>query len=124
MDYSELTLKLDFVLDDESLALVINLLGELGRDGVVSGRVLDNKTLIALHSLVDGRLLDRPLADIGPFLLIFARAGHVLLGVRWLPSLLPVVGELLEEASLDGGGLKDRVSIGGEGRRLVRTMKG
>lgn len=105
-----LTLELDLVLDNEGLALVVNLLGELGRDGMVSSGVLDNETLIALHSLVDDGLLDGPLADVGPFLTLLVGAGRVLLRVRGLPSLVPVVGELLKEVGLDGGGLRDRVS--------------
>lgn len=99
-----LTLELDLILDNESLALVVNLLGELGRDGVVSSRVLDNKTLVTLHALVDLGLLDSPLADVGPFLLVLA----VLLGVGRVPSGLPVVGELLKERSLEGGGLEKK----------------
>jgi hypothetical protein len=94
----KLTLELDLVLNNKSLALVVNLLGELGGDGVVSGGVLYNKTLVAVNSLVLDGLLNCPLADVCPLLL---RAGRVLLCVRGLPSLVPVVGELFKEVSLD-----------------------
>ncbi len=96
-----LTLKLDLILNDEGLALVVDLLGELGRDGVVGGGVLDNKTLVTLHSLVDGGLLNSPLADVRPLLIILG----VLLGVGRLPPLLPVIGELFQEGSLELGRL-------------------
>lgn len=106
-----LTLKLDLVLDDESLTLVVDLLGELGRDGVVSSRALDNKTLVALDALELVGLLDGPLANVGPFLFaLLVGAGSILLGGGNLPSLLPVVGELLEKITLDGGGLEYIVS--------------
>jgi hypothetical protein len=105
---AKLTLELHLVLHDERLALVVNLLGELGRDGVVRGRVLDNEALVAVDALVLVGLLDRPLADVGPFLLcVLVGAAGVLLGVGRLPPGLPVVGELLEEVRLDGGGLSD-----------------
>lgn len=67
----------------------------------MSSGVLDNKTLVALHALVDGGLFDSPLANVGPFLL----ACVTLLGVGGLPPLLPVISELLEEGSLQLGGL-------------------
>jgi hypothetical protein len=89
-------------LNNEGLALVVNLLGELGRDGVVRSGVLQHQTLVALNALEDGGLLDGPLSNVGPVLL---RLGILLLGVRWSPSLLPVVGELLQEGSFEGGGL-------------------
>jgi len=74
----------------------------------MGGDVLDNKALVALHALVDGGLLNRPLADVRPFLV--ARVG--LLGVRRLPPLLPVAGELLKERGLELGGLVSmRVSM-------------
>lgn len=105
----QLTLKLHLVLNNEGLALVVNLLGELGRDGVVSGGVLDDKTLVAVNSLVLVGLLNSPLANVGPFLFLLSLVGaaSVLLGVRRLPSGLPVIGELLQEVRLDGGGLND-----------------
>lgn len=91
-------LRLDFILDHQGLALVVNLLGELGRDGMVSGRVLHNQTLVTLHSLENGGLLNSPLADKGPVLI---RLGVDLLRVRGLPPGLPVVGELLQERGLE-----------------------
>lgn len=97
-----LTLKLDLVLNNEGLVLVVNLRGELGRDGMVSSRVLENETLITLHSLVDLGLFDGPFSNICPLLII---GRGILLGVGRLPSLLPVVGELLEEVGLESSGL-------------------
>lgn len=103
----QLTLELDLILNNEGLALVVNLLGELGRDGVVSGSVLDDKPLIALDTLVLEGLLDRPFTNIGPFLLllVLVGGGGILLGVGRLPPCLPVIGELLKEVCLDGGRL-------------------
>lgn len=105
------TLELGLVLDDKSLALVVNLLGELGGDGVVGSLVLDDQALVSLHSLVDGGLLDGPLADVRPLLLLLACALEVLLCVGRLPPRLPVIGELLKEGSLEGCGLENRKRI-------------
>jgi hypothetical protein len=99
------TLKLDLILGNKGLALVVDLGGELGRDGVVSGRVLDNKSLVTVDTLIRDRLLNSPLANICPFLLFLVRASRVLLGSGWLPPLVPTVGELLEEIGLESGGL-------------------
>jgi hypothetical protein len=63
-------LKLDLVLNNESLALVLNLLWELGRNGVVSGRVLDDETLIAFHPLEDSWLFDGPFSNVCPLLIL------------------------------------------------------
>jgi len=98
-----LTLKLDLVLNDKSVLLVVNGLGELGGDGVVSSFVLDDQALIALHALEHRRLLDGPGADVCPLLVVGL---DVLLCVRGLPSVLPVVCELLEERRLELGGLR------------------
>ena len=106
------TLELDFVLNDQGLALVLNLLRELGRDGVVSGGILDDETLVANHAGIDGRLLDSPFTDVGPFLFLFSGASHVLLGMGRLPPLLPVPSKLLEEVCLQLGGLRDSWSAG------------
>jgi hypothetical protein len=65
-----LTLKLHLVLDNESLALVLNLLREFGRDSMVSSCVLDHQTLVSLHTLEDVRLLYGPLSNIRPLLIL------------------------------------------------------
>ena len=70
----------------------------------MGGDILDDQALVTLHTLVDGGLLDGPLADVGPFL-GFVLALGVLLGARLFPALLPIVGELLEEVGLDLGRL-------------------
>jgi hypothetical protein len=101
-------LKLDFVLDNECLSLVINLLGELGRDGMMSCSVLDDKTLVALHALVDMGLFYSPFSNICPFL-ILVRTLCVLLGMGWLPSGLPIVCELLKEVGLELSRLRRNV---------------
>ena len=85
-------MKLDLILNDKGLALGVNLLGEFGRDGVMGSSVLDYKTFVALDALVFVGLLDRPLANVGPFLFL---ALGVFLGVGRLPPLLPVIGKLL-----------------------------
>ena len=97
-------MKLDFVLDNKSLALIVDLLWELGRDGMMSSWVLDDKTLVALHTLEDMRLLYSPFSDICPFL-VLVRALGILLGVGWLPSSLPIVCELLNEVGFDSSRL-------------------
>lgn len=70
---------------------------------MVSSLVLDNETLIALNALQDSGLLDGPVADVRPLLIVGL---DVLLCVRGLPSALPVVCELLKERSLECGGLQ------------------
>jgi hypothetical protein len=92
-------------LDNECLSLVLNLLGELGRDGMMSCGILDDKTFVALHALIDMRLLYSPLSNVCPFL-ILVRTPCVLLGMGWLPSCLPIVCELLEEVGLELGRLR------------------
>ena len=98
-------MELDLVLDNEGLSLVVNFLGKLGRDGMMSCGILDDKTLVAFHALVDMRLLDSPFSNICPFLIFFGGALGVLLGMGWLPSGLPIVGELLDKVTLDGSRL-------------------
>jgi hypothetical protein len=93
---------LDLVLNNQSLALVVDLLGELRRDGMVSCDVLDNQTLVANHAVEHGRFLDSPFTDVGPILL---RLGVLLLGVRGSPSRVPIGSELLEEGSFNGSRL-------------------
>jgi hypothetical protein len=100
-----LTLKLDFILDNKGLALILNLLWEFGRDSMMSSCVLDNQALVAFHAFEDMRFFDSPLSNICPFL-VLVRALGILLGVRWLPSCLPVVCELLDEVGLQLCGLQ------------------
>lgn len=64
------TLKLDFVLNNKGVILVVNGLGELGGDGMVSRLVLDDQSLVTLHTLQYGRLLNGPSANVCPFLVI------------------------------------------------------
>lgn len=80
---------------------------------MVSSRVLNDKTLVALNALENGGLLNSPLANICPLLLVLASVLHVLLGVRGLPSRLPIVCELLKEGRLEVGRLDEgqRVSM-------------
>lgn len=103
-----LTLQLHLILNDQGLTLIIDLLGELGRDSVMGSRVLHDETLVTLHSLVDNGLLDSPLAIVGPLLL---GALGVLLGMGRLPPLDPVVGELLKEGGLQLGRLIDSYQL-------------
>lgn len=114
----QLTLELHLVLDDESLASVVDRAGELGRDGVVGSGILDDETGVALHALVNGRLLNGPLANVGPLLLVVGALG-VLRGVRRLPSRVPALAELLEEVGLDGGRL-----MGENVRLAIDTLEG
>ena len=69
--------------------------------------VLHDQTLITSNAWQDGRLFNRPLANVCP---IFIALGVLLLGVRGLPSRIPVFGKLFEEGSFEVGGL-DRVSV-------------
>lgn len=96
-------MRLHFVLNHQGLALVINLLGELGGNGVVSGGVLHDQTLISIDTLEDSGLFDGPFTNVGPFVLGLV----ILLRGRRLPACLPVVGELLKERSLEGSGLQE-----------------
>jgi hypothetical protein len=61
-------LKLHLVLYNQSLAFVVNLGGEFGGDGMMGGRVLDDKTFVAIYARVDSWLLYGPLSDVGPVL--------------------------------------------------------
>lgn len=96
------TLELDFVLDDEVLALGVDLLWELGGDGVVGSFVFDHQALVLLHTLEHSGLLDSPGTHVSPFLF---GGLVVLLCMRGLPPGFPVVGELLEEGRLQLGRL-------------------
>jgi hypothetical protein len=75
---------------------------------MMSCSVLDDKTLVALHALVDMGLFYSPFSDICPFL-ILVRTLCVLLGMGWLPSGLPIVCELLKEVGLELSRLRRNV---------------
>jgi hypothetical protein len=98
----QLTLKLNLILYNQSLALVVNLGGKFGRDSMVSSGILDDETFVTLHARVDSGLLYRPLSNICP---VFFTLGVLLLRMRNLPSCLPVISELFEEGSFQGGRL-------------------
>ena len=102
---SILTLKFDLILDNEGLSLVVDLLGEFGRNSMMSCGVLDNKPLVTFHALEDMGFFYSPFSNVCPFL-ILVRALGVLLGVRWLPSCLPTICELLDEIGFNGGRLE------------------
>lgn len=97
---------------------------------MVSSGVLDDKTLVTVHALVLVRLLNSPLANVGPFFsslvrLVLARV--ILLGSRSLPSLLPALGELLKERGLKSGRLQRRELLAGArqnevARRLANSI--
>jgi len=96
-----LTLKFNFILHNEGLSLVLNLLWEFGRDCVMGGCVLDNETLITLNSLIDSGFLYGPLSNICPLLICLVGVLGVLLGVGWLPPRFPAVCELLKEVGFE-----------------------
>ena len=98
----KLTLRFHLILNHQRLALVVNLLGEFGGNGMVSRSVLHNKTLVALNSLENGRFFDGPLTNVGP---LFLRLGVVLFGLGRSPSGFPALGELFEERRLQVGWL-------------------
>lgn len=90
-------LELDLVLKNKSLALVIEGLVKQRRDGMVRGRRLDNKTLVALEAGENGRLLDLPLANVGELTI-----GTSLDSVGGLPSGSGLGNELLKENGILG----------------------
>ena len=69
---------------------------------MMGSSVLNNETLITLHPLEDGWLLDGPFSDICPLLVLLLSTLGVLLGMGRLPSGLPVTGELLYKVTFDG----------------------
>lgn len=90
---------------------------------MVGGRVLDHETLVAFDTLEDGRLLDGPLAHIGPVLVSLRILS---LCVRRSPSRVPVISELFEEGSLEISGLWFVISISSSGTQSfakARTVK-
>ena len=103
-------MKFDLILNDKGLALVINLLGEFRRNGMMGSCVLYDQTLIALHSLVHVWFFDGPFTDVCPFLVLVRTLG-ILLGVRWLPSCLPIICELFDKVTLDLGRLFEKMLV-------------
>jgi hypothetical protein len=101
-------LQLDFVLDNERLALGVDGLGELGRDGMVGSLVLDDQALVALNALQFSWLLNGPVANVGPFLLGGGVLLFFFLGMGRLPPRVPVVCELFQEGGLQVGRLETK----------------
>lgn len=95
-------LVLDLVLNDERLFAEVDGVLERCRDGVVGSLGLGNQALVTLNQRLEG-ILDLPLTDIAEGL---AADRSLLCGFGGCPPLGPVLGELLEERSLDGGGLQ------------------
>ena len=110
------TLKLNLVLYNKSLAFVVDLGGKFGGDGMMSSRVLHDKTFVALHASVDSWLLYGPLSNVRPILVAL---GVLLLGMRRCPSRLPVVSELFEEGRFQSGGLQGRLANSEWGQECV-----
>jgi len=96
-------LKLDLILHYKRLILGADWLAEFGRDGVVGSLVLDQKTLVADHTVENSWLLDSPVADVCPLLSVLFLV-ILLLCVRGFPSRLPIVCELFKEGTLEFGG--------------------
>lgn len=95
-------LVLDLVLYDEGLVGEGDGLIKWGRDSVVCSLALCNKTLVTLND-GDQRVLDFPLADVAEGL---TTNGSLLGCFRGHPTFCPVIGELLNERSLDSRGLR------------------
>lgn len=60
------TLKLDLVLYNQSLALVVNLGGEFCGNSMMGCRVLDDKTFVTHHTREDSWLLYGPFSNVRP----------------------------------------------------------
>ena len=84
-------MKLDFILYNKSLSLVVDGCREFGGDGMMRGCVLHDQPLVTCDSGKDSWLFHRPFADIGPVLVTL---GVLLFGMRRSPSRVPIVGEL------------------------------
>ena len=67
----ETFLELDLILNDQSLALVVDRRGELGGNGMVGSWILDHETLVPSDAREHCRLFDSPFANIGPVLVGF-----------------------------------------------------
>jgi hypothetical protein len=87
------TLKFDFILNNQWLALCIDRLREFGGDGMMSGLVLDDETFVTNNTTEDMWFLNGPIADVGP--LFLSTLFLFLFGMRWLPPCVPIISELL-----------------------------
>lgn len=94
----------DFVLYNKGFVGKSDGRREGGRDSVVGCLALRDETLVAVNDR-DGRIFDIPFADIAEGL---TPDGCLLRGLGGCPSVSPVVSELLNERSLDLGGLWTR----------------
>ena len=99
-------MKLDLILNNKGVFLVVDLLGKFGGDGMMSCWILYYQTLILLNGLEDMGLLNSPLANVCPF---FGSLGIFFLGMRWLPACFPVIRELFKEFGFDFGRLCESV---------------
>ena len=98
-------MKFDLILDNEGLPLVVDLLGEFGRNSMMSCGILDDKSLVTFHAFENMGLFYSPFSNVCPFF-ILVRALGVLLGVGWFPSCIPTICELLDEIGFNGGRLE------------------
>jgi hypothetical protein len=115
----QLTLKLNLILYNQSLALVVNLGGKFGRDSMVSSGILDDETFVTLHARVDSGLLYGPLSNVRP---VFLTLWILLLRVRDFPSRLPVISELFEEGGFERGGLLEVLAGDDGGERRIELL--
>lgn len=95
-------LEFGFILDDEGLALGVDWLCDGSRDGVVSGLVFGDESLVADDGDLFERFLNGPFANVGEGL---SADGGLFSCLGWSPAFLPVAGELFEERGFDSGGL-------------------
>ncbi len=100
-------LVLDLVLNDERLVRNVNWFVEWGRDCVVRRDALRNETEVALND-GGGCFFDQPFANIRED---FITNGGLLSSLRGCPPVLPALGKLFEERSLDFCGLQVKVRL-------------
>ena len=117
------TLKLDFILYHQRLPLIVDLLGELGRDGMMGRLVLHHQALVAFYPFEHMRFFDGPLANVRPLLVgLFILLVLFLLSMRGRPSRVPVIGELFDKGALQVGWLITETSTGQQRRIRHRRV--